>query len=405
MKNNSVKREQIIYVIATVVPCNFGGGEIRILNLIKQIIKQTKATVELFCIATGYPDVSSIDLESTLKIKTHVVLESPRTIMRIIKAILIKRIPPDMLDFKSGELRVVFRKKCEKVMPDIVHIEQLHTYYAIREDIDWLRSNGVKIVLDCHNVEYELFKDLLHTFSISKKIVGTFLVPHLKKLEIEATKKVDTILACSKKDAQFFSKYNPNIFIVPNGVDCEEFKPVARQPSSNVLFMGGVGYPPNADAVEFYLREIHPKVKKQIPDVQFLAIGTDTKWLAEKNIDDISVDALGFIKNILPYLEKSAIGICPLRYGSGTRLKILTYMASGLPVVSTHKGAEGVAYTHGKNIILTDNPIEFANSIVRLLKDKKYTEEMSRHARDFVLEYYDCNVIGKDFKNIYHNEI
>ena len=119
--------------------------------------------------------------------------------------------------------------------------------------------------------------------------------------------------------------------------------------------------------------------------------------------DDASVTALGFVENVKPYLDQADIGICPVRHGSGTRLKILTYLAAGLPVVSTTKGSEGLVYSHNEGIVTADAPAAFAQAIVDSLHDSVEYNAMSIGGRNFVVENYDWNVVGEQLLTIYAN--
>lgn len=401
------KKEKKIYIVATAVPGDIGGGEIRNYNLIKQWVKQTPAQVEVFCIAPGDPEAASRRFASQVSALCHAVPSSPRSPRTMMRAMFMKRVPPFMDDFNASGLGDMFRKACEESLPDIVQIEQIHAYYCVRPHIAWLKSQGVKIIFDCHNIEFQSFEDSLGLFSLSKKLMGKFLVPHLKYLEIEATRYADLIFACSESDAAFFRNYNPMTHVIPNGVDCSEFRPDQKDQNGNLnlIFMGAVQYPPNGDAMKFYLDSIHPKVKQQTPNIKLLAIGTGREWLNGLAVNDESVEPLGFVDDVRPYLQKATIGICPIRYGSGTRIKIMTYMAAGLPVVSTSKGAEGVTYVNGRDIIITDDPKEFAEAILRLLHNKAYRDEIARNGWKFISEHYDWNVIGKKLAHLYEYEL
>ena len=363
-------------------------------NLIKQLIKQTGAEISVFCIESNIPEFERDALKKTVGSRLHIVPSRPRTPASFAKSILWDHVPPYMNDFKASGLGEVVRKACERELPDAIHIEQLHTYYCLRPHIPWLKSKGVKIVLDSHNIEFQSFEDSLEIYGLLKRTGGRFLVSHMKRLEIEAARKADAIFACSSLDAEFFKEYNLHTYVVPNGIDSSEFQIVSKEQKPILLFIGGVGYPPNADALEYYLTEIHPKIREKIPAVKLLAVGADKKSLQATHVDASSVEPLGFVDDIRPYLNQALIGICPIRYGSGTRIKIMTYMAAGLPVVSTTKGAEGVAYTNGKDIVLADDPTDFANAIIKLWSDSQYREEIAKSGHDFILKHYDWNVLG-----------
>jgi glycosyltransferase involved in cell wall biosynthesis len=92
--------------------------------------------------------------------------------------------------------------------------------------------------------------------------------------------------------------------------------------------------------------------------------------------------------------------VIPIRQGGGTRLKILEAMALGTPVVSTTKGAEGLAVTRGKEILIADAPNDFAAQVVRLLQDLTLHRQLARNARRLVEEHYDWNEIGQRFVDL-----
>ncbi len=393
--------KQKIYFVETSVPGNLGGGEIRNFNLLKQVAKNTDAHIELFCIASEHTDVSIDNMDTDLNITSHIVPNEKKTLLTTLRAVFLERVPPYMSNYRASGLGKIFRKRCEEELPDIVHIEQIHAYYCIRPHIAWLKSNGVKIILDCHNVEFQLFDETMEAFSLPQKTVGHFLVPNIKKLETEATKTADTVLACSEKDAEFFRTLNSETYIIPNGVDCFEYIMERKNITPTLIFMGGVAYPPNATAMEFYISKVHPKILEKIPEAELLAIGVDSNWLASKGISHPSIKPLGFVPDVKTYLAQAAVGICPILQGSGTRIKILTYMAAGLPVVSTHKGAEGVGYTHRENIFLSDDAESFAASCIKLLNDKSFAANIAENGRSFVLKNYDWNVIGKGLVPLY----
>jgi glycosyltransferase involved in cell wall biosynthesis len=403
--SNKKEGKQKIYFISTTVPNNVGGGEIRNYNLIKQLIEHVAADVEVFCISPRSVSVDSKKFESNIKAKCHIVPSAKRTLVIVAKAIMLLRIPPFMLNFKQSGIGNVFREACEKSLPDIVHIEQTHAYFCIRKHIPWLKSKGVKIVFDCHNIEYKSFRESLMIFSPIKRFVGYFLISRQKSIEVEALKISNIILACSKNDADFFKKYNPKTYVIPNGVDCSEFLPTYKETINTLIFMGGVGYPPNADAMKFYIENIESEIKKLIPDIKLLAIGTDKKWLDGFNAENNSIKPLGFVEDVRPYLKQASIGICPIRYGSGTRIKIMTCMASGLPVVSTTKGAEGVNYTDGENIIFADTSKDFSEAIFKLMSDKSLYEKIQKNGLNFIQKNFDWKVIGRELAFVYKNEI
>jgi glycosyltransferase involved in cell wall biosynthesis len=395
---------KIIYFITTNLPADTGGAEIRNFNLIKQLAKNDSVEISLFCIVKNNSDALIRKTEKDLGIKIY-ASPKPLSSIWINLFALINRVQPFMLEYKLSRIGDEFRAMCETEKPDVVQIEQIDAYYCIRPYIDDLRKNGVRVILDAHNVEAEAFRGAIQIFPFFKKMVGIFLLPPLRRLETKAAKNCDAIFTCSATDTDYFKKYNKNVYTIPNGVDCEQFFPVSKKDNTTIIFIGGVKYPPNADAVKFYLEDIHPQIKKAIPTVELLAIGTTREWMDSNRIKDDSVTPLGFVEDVKPYLDQAALGICPIRQGSGTRLKVLTFMAAGLPTVSTSKGAEGIQYTNGHDIIISDNAEDFVKNMIGLLSNPPRMKTLGGNSRELMLKKYDWNVIGKELNNAYQDII
>ena len=396
------KREhKKIYFVAVNVPGDFGGAEIRNFNLIKQLLKQPDVSVEVFGISDKDPERDRRNLESQLDVSAHIVAKKPSSLITSIRAIFFERMQPFMTEYRLSGLGETFRVACERSLPDIVQIEQMDTYYCLSPHLEWLRKNGVKIILDTHNVEFLAFAEAIHIFPPMKALVGKWLLPNLKKMEVDAATRFDMIFAVSDVDAEFFRKYNSHVTVITNGVDCEQFQPADPAKHPALIFIGGVQYPPNGDALRFYLKTIHPKMMALFPNLKLLAIGATSDWLDAENLNDPSVEPLGFVDDIRPYLAQASIGICPIRYGSGTRLKVLTYMAAGLPIVSTTKGAEGIGYTKSKDLLIADEPAAFVEALSTLLNNRHTAQTIGSHARELAVGRYSWNVIGEKLLEAY----
>jgi polysaccharide biosynthesis protein PslH len=106
------------------------------------------------------------------------------------------------------------------------------------------------------------------------------------------------------------------------------------------------------------------------------------------------------VDDIRPYLGKAAVCVVPLRSGSGTRIKIFEAMAMGKAVVSTTMGAEGLPVRHGENIILADDPADFARHVIELLRDPQRRAQLGRAARRLVEENYGWPSVAAHFDRV-----
>ncbi|MDD3006536.1 MAG: glycosyltransferase [Candidatus Pacebacteria bacterium] len=388
-----------IFFVSANVPANIGGAEIRNLYLLRNLAESGKQ-VQLFCIAKN-KEADIKNLQMGLELPIIKASSAPNSLSLKMRALLVNRMQPFMDEYRFSSLGEKIREEAEKELPAAIHLEQIEAYYLLRPHIKYLQERGVKIILDAHNVEAEAFRGAIENFPFGKKLAGKFLMGRLRALEIEATKNVNAIFACSESDAAYFRKYNAKVYLIANGVDCQIFQPTQGKKDNTLIFIGGTSYAPNADALKFYLREIHPQLRAAVPNVKLFAIGATKDYLRKNNIDDDTVIGLGFVDDIKPYLDQSAIGICPVRQGSGTRLKVLTFMASGLAVVSTPKGAEGINYSEQENILIADNADNFAKDIIGLFRNKAKRIEMGKKARDAMMREYDWGVIGKNMDEAY----
>jgi glycosyltransferase involved in cell wall biosynthesis len=121
--------------------------------------------------------------------------------------------------------------------------------------------------------------------------------------------------------------------------------------------------------------------------------------LADLQLDS-SVHLSGYVNDIRPMIASAAVCIVPLRQGGGTRLKILEAMALGTPVVATSKGAEGLDATPGRDILIADDATEFANQVVRVMRDATLRAEVASNARRLVEHRYDWQQIGGRFVDL-----
>ena len=108
------------------------------------------------------------------------------------------------------------------------------------------------------------------------------------------------------------------------------------------------------------------------------------------------VSLTGYLNDVRPTIASSWVSVVPLRVGSGTRLKILESLALGTPVVATSKGAEGLALRPDRDLLIADEPAEFASAVLRLLRDPALRESLSQNGREAVKAKYDWRIIGQE---------
>ena len=162
----------------------------------------------------------------------------------------------------------------------------------------------------------------------------------------------------------FFSLCAGNaITAIPTGVDVDYFCPSFEEEQNHeIVFVGSMDWLPNEDAAFYFCEQILPAIRKELPEATFWIVGRRPSRRCKMSLDrkGTGIRITGTVDDVRPFLRRGAIVVVPLRVGSGTRLKIFEAMACGKAVVSTTLGAEGLPVTSGKDIVLADDPGDFA---------------------------------------------
>ncbi len=301
------------------------------------------------------------------------------------------------------EMYVLLQRLLQESKYDIVHIDACHMgKYGM-----WIKEKyGLPIVLRQHNFETQIYRRFAATTAnpIAKLVASI----HAKRMLVEETKIIaghDRVVAISTEDEAQMAQYVPqaNYRIIPAGVDTDYFRPEHPENRGNsVLWVGGMDWEPNRDAVTFFAKDILPLVVEKHPDIVFNIVGSGTQELTAIEAESGGRIRLhGRVPDIRPYLAAASVMVCPLRVGGGMRLKLLDFFAAGKAVVSTHIGAEGNRGINNKHILLVDEPTNFASAIVTLLDDRNFAQLIGRNARMLAEKEYSWQRIARDFVGVY----
>jgi polysaccharide biosynthesis protein PslH len=258
-----------------------------------------------------------------------------------------------------------------------------------------------------HNVESLIWKRLCENADGLKRVYLQGQWRRMRKFEQEACARFDGVVGVSAEDCEILrNEFGAGNVLgaVPTGVDCDYFgaSQWPRQEHS-LVFLGSMDWMPNIDAVEFFTAEIWPAVKRQFPHATFTVVGRNPpaklKEL-EKRIPGVRVT--GTVDDVRPFLAAAAAMVVPLRVGGGTRIKIFEGMATGIPVLSTRIGAEGLPVAHGENILLADTPADFAARIAELFEQPARAQKIGEAGRALVRANYGWDAVNRIFEAYCH---
>jgi len=186
--------------------------------------------------------------------------------------------------------------------------------------------------------------------------------------------------------------------VIPNGIDvCGLPRDLGAPAPDTLVYAGALSFPPNFRAIEFFLREVFPLIRARRPNVRLLVTGrSDPATRARLPAAD-GVVFTGYLDDVRPTIAGAWLSIVPLREGAGTRLKVLESLALGTPVVATRKGAEGLDLCPGRDLLIADEPADFAAAVLRVLCDEELRQTLGQSGRQTVAAKYDWRMIGRDF--------
>jgi glycosyltransferase involved in cell wall biosynthesis len=237
------------------------------------------------------------------------------------------------------------------------------------------------------------FFDCLTAVSYEKKFAGMF----------------DEITLVSPVDAAVMRRICPaaTVSVVPNGVDSDHFKPSASKSSEPILiFTGVMDYEPNVTAMNYFCSSVFPMIKKEIPDARLLIVGRDPTPEVrhfEESVPGVTVT--GFVDDIRDYFDESLIYVAPIKSGAGIKNKILEAWAMEKPVVATSMCCDGIDVAPGQDVLVADSAVEFAKSVINLLRDENLRRKLATNARKKVVDKYSWESQAAKFNTIYERVI
>jgi polysaccharide biosynthesis protein PslH len=333
------------------------------------------------------------------------------------------------------------------------HVKQLllkDEFDAIHSDQLWMAQyvptashDKIKKVLDEHNACYQVFQRLAsHERNVFKRFILEREWRSLKNYEAKAITLFDTIVTVTFQDQSTINELltsgadgdqKPAFLTIPICVDTTNDLPVENIRSTmNILYLGTMFWLPNVEGVLWFAKNVFPIIKAKVPRVTFTIVGknppaeilalqqtvwkkgerdgthnisTKPKHSKERSVKSGSrksdIVVTGYAADPLPYLQNAAAFIIPLLSGSGMRVKILDAWKWGIPVISTTIGAEGIDYLDGENILIADEPEDFAAAVSLILQDPDMARFLRLSGRQWVEEKYNWQRIYRQWLSIY----
>ncbi len=369
----------------------FSGGQVRSLNLLKQISKEHEVTLFSFIRQESELNYLSELKKIVKEVKTFKrrKINSFNNLKYLVKYPFAAALyyDPEVTRKLKVELRQGY---------DLAHFESFYTFPFLEKDL------GVKVVAGNQNVEYFIYQRYAATKKEPARSLMKFDIARMKTYEENKWKIADTSLAVSVSDQKVIEDVvSKDCPVIPNGIDIDFFKGVKRQPEDSLfLFVGPTNYIQNADSAIWLVKEIWPEIKRAVPNARLWFVGrAQQDWLLKLNNPDIKVQT--DLNDIREAYCKATVMLAPLRAGSGTKFKVLEAFASSLPVITTKVGIEGLEARPREEFLLAETPAEFSLACAELLENSALNVKIVQGAKKLVEEKYSWEKIGRKLNSVY----
>jgi polysaccharide biosynthesis protein PslH len=259
-------------------------------------------------------------------------------------------------------------------------------------------------IYDAHNAEFLFQRRLAESAApVHQRLYSRLQWRRLEGFERRLVRGSRMTLAVSHHDANqllALAGCDADVRVVPNAIDTAAYPFTPERPDApaNLLFVGKLDFRPNAVAVHWFIE----RVLRALNGPRLFAVGADPPdWLIEAGQHDDRIAVTGYVADDRPYLARSTALILPMQTGGGSRLKALIALASGLPIVSTRVGMEGLDAEPDRHFLLAESPTEWIVSLRRLLSDSTLRQCLARNGRQLVEQRYDWSAVRADVSAAY----
>ena len=250
--------------------------------------------------------------------------------------------------------------------------------------------------LRMHNVEFEIWQRLAQNEKNPlKKLYLKILARQLEKYESKIIRQVDTIIPVTNQDLYKFRKlYSEGVYkSIPAGINLNTWTFSPSKSTNRWYHIGSMEWHANAEAVDWYVKEIHPLIIKNNANYTLNLAGKGINANLFRSMPQVTVTEN--IENAYDFVNSNDVCIVPLKSGSGIRLKILEAMAAGKLVISTTIGAQGINYIDGKHLLIADTPSEFLSIFKEINNHQIDFQAIIKNARILIEENYATKALAK----------
>lgn len=293
--------------------------------------------------------------------------------------------------FNGKPLQAGYYYSCnaQKIVDQIIAKEKPdHLYCQLLRTAAYGINTNLPKTLDYQDVFSKGIERRIPTANLFMRLLFNFELKRLRKYENFVFDKFDNKTIISKPDRDFIPHDKKNeIYIIPNGVDQEHFRPYKLKKNTDLLFTGNMGYPPNVDCAEYLVNKVLPIIHKKYPEITLTLAGA-TPHARVKALQSNKVKVTGWVDDMREYYASARVFLAPMQLGTGLQNKLLEAMAMRLPCVTSDLCNSALLAKEESEILIGNSPDEVAHQTIRLLQDKVLADNLAQNGFLFIQQHY-----------------
>jgi glycosyltransferase involved in cell wall biosynthesis len=260
-----------------------------------------------------------------------------------------------------------------------------------------------KRIVNIHSSVYGSCQDQLRTGTAEKPLRDILNLPLLYRYERRFCQKFSDLVVTTPEDLAQLQRLSqhPQIRIIPNGVDLDQFPSRSTDPGGRqLIFIGAMDNLANIDAATYLCDAILPAIRQRYPDTTLKLVGARPTAQVLALAKAPGVDVTGRVASIAAALHQATLCIIPMRTGYGIKNKTLEAMAAGVPVVASDRGLEGLTVDTPLRALRANRLADYVDAISRLFEDALLRHTLSENARRMIETEYTWEIAGQQYEQV-----
>lgn len=393
--------------ILFVTPYPLSRIRIRSYGFVTHLARQHEVMTLALC--AGKREVEDAEEARRAGISIMVVRDS--RIVQLLRSLLAwgTRQPLQVAFAASSALRQAIQNILAAGGFDILHIESVRALGSLPDE---LSLPTVWDAVDCISRLYELGARAGATLMM--RAIGAREAERIRRFEGRQLDRFSQVLVTSERERQdllsvareYGCTRTAPLHVLPHGVDRDYFRPYhgPRQPDL-LIFSGKMSFHANIAGAIYLIKQILPRIWSQRPTVRLLIAGAYPSCELWRLACDPRITLTGYVADLRPYIARALVAVCPLPYAVGIQNKALEAMALGTPLVASSCVASGLSAVVGRDLLVADEPADFANAVLRLLEERALREQLAHQGLTYINTYHDWDHIIQKLTTIYRTAI